>query len=130
MTTFVVCEDSGEYDMYSRILIGVVFHELDAHKLATHREILIFRFEGEGRSTPTEILTVAQARDRVRYWQDLIKAGRGPDKATPAEQDLARANEQTLTKAKATLGTPHQRLNAMEHERTLAQVLATDPVLT
>ena len=116
MTTFVVCEDSGEYDMYSRTLIGVAFHELDAHKLATHREILIFRFEGEGRSTPTEILTVAQARDRVRYWQAMVKAGHG------TEQDLA--------KAKATLGALHQRLNAMEHERTLAQVLATDPVLT
>lgn len=116
MATFVICEDSGEYDMYSRTLIGVVSNELDAHKLATHHEILIFRFEGEGRSVPTEILTVAQARDQVRYWQDLVKTGHG--------------TEQDLTKAKTTLGALHQRLNAMEHERTLAQVLATDPVLT
>lgn len=109
LTTFVLCEDSGEYDMYSRIPIGVTSSELDAHKLATHPRILIFRFEGEGRSVPTKILTVAQARDQIAYQRSLIKHGCG--------------SEQDLTEAKATLGALHRRLNAMEHERALGQVL-------
>lgn len=109
MAMFVLCEDSGEYDMYSRILIGVTSSELDAHKLATHPRILIFRFEGEGRSVPTKILTVAQARDQIAYQRSLIKHGCGSD--------------QDLTEAKATLGALHRRLNAMEHERALGQVL-------